>query len=704
MVQVAKDSGAKDVTEENAGLINLQAYAEKVRADKTYSKSIKKSETIKGKRDLSFFDCINAPCVDTCPTNQDIPSYMRHVANGEPEKAVQVIMDTNPFPNVLGQVCDHTCTMKCTRLNYDNTLLIREIKRYAAEKVSEYSTVLKKEKSNGKTVAVIGAGPSGLSCAFYLTLNGFKVDVFEAKPFAGGMVSDAIPKFRLEDDAIKKDVEFIKSAGVNIKYDSKIGQAEFDKLRKDYDFIYVGAGAQKAKHLDLDGEYHPGIMDCLSFLAQVRQGKPIDLGKNVAIIGGGNSAMDAARTAWRTVGKDGSVTVVYRRGRKEMPADADEIEALMDEGIKLMELTSPKALVIENGKVTGMTLVKMELGKKDISGRARPIPVEGSDFTMNFDTIIPAIGQDTVVEFIEGNWIKVDEKTRETEFENVFAGGDAARGASTVVWAVSDGRISAANILAKSKGLEVGAPPVKAGLSKDEFKRAIIKKSVRVYGQNLPEEDAATRCNFDLVHRVLSDEEAKKEAARCLDCDLACSVCVTVCPNRANYTVFLERGKYAVSQVTNSNGLIEFSKCCELEIRQEPQIVNIGNFCNGCGNCTTFCPTNGAPFRDKPTVFLNEQGLLDEEEGFFLKGNVLKGKLTQSAKELLGSGLVEMKFENDRYSFSSDRVKCTLDSKLNVVSVEEARDLPSGKVYLRPVTEMGIIFKALKNEPVLQGK
>lgn len=518
------------------------------------------------------------------------------------------------------------------------------------------------------------------------------------------MVSDAIPKFRLEDDAITKDVEFIKSAGVNIIYDSEIGQTEFDKLRKDYDFIYVGAGAQKAKHLDLDGEYHPGIMDCLSFLADVRQGKPIDLGKNVAIIGGGNSAMDAARTAWRTVGKNGSVTVVYRRGRKEMPADADEIEALMDEGINLMELTAPKALVLEDGKVTGMTLVKMELGKKDISGRARPIPVEGSDFDLKFDTIIPAIGQDTVVEFIEGNWIKVDEKTGETEFENVFAGGDAARGASTVVWAVADGRISAANILAKSKGETVGAEPVKPGLSKAEFKQAIIKKSIRVYGQHLPEEDAATRCNFDLVHRVLSDEEARVEAARCLDCDQACSVCVTVCPNRANYTVFLEKGNYPVSQVTTSNGAIEFEKCCEVQIKQEPQIINIGNFCNGCGNCTTFCPTNGAPFRDKPTVFLNEEGLADEEEGFFLSGNLLKGKLTKDAQEILGNGVVEMKYENDKYVFSSKKVKCTLDSELNLLTVEEAKDLIDGTVYLRPVTEMAIIFKALRNEPLLQGK
>ena len=702
IVQTAKDCGGKDVDDpQTAALHTLTLYADEVREDIHYMKKDKKSETIKNNRTLSYFDCIYAPCVDQCPTSQNIPAYMRHVAAGNVDKAIEVIMDTNPFPNVLGQVCDHTCTLKCTRLNYDNSLLIREIKRYAAEKVGQYTTGLKKQELNGKSVAVVGAGPSGLSCAFYLALNGFKVDVFESKPFAGGMVSDAIPEFRLQDGAIEKDIEFIKQAGVHISYDYHVGKNEFDMFKSTYDYIYVGAGAQKAKRLGLEGEDKEGIIDCLSFLADVRRGKNVDLGKNVAIIGGGNSAMDAARTAWRLVGKEGKVTVVYRRSQKEMPADVDEIQALLEEGIELMELTAPKHIDVVDGKVSAMTFVKMKLGDKDVSGRARPVPVEGSDFSLKFDTIIPAIGQDTVVEFFEGNWIKVNEATGETEIENVFAGGDAARGASTVVWAVADGRVSAAHILAKSKGVTVADKGAQVSIDKKDYLDRIVKKSVRNYGIDIPEEEVKTRCNFELVHPVLSDEEAQMEAARCLDCDQLCSVCVTVCPNRANYTVFVEKGTWPVAEVTvGDTGKTTSRDCCAITIEQEPQIVNIGNFCNGCGNCTTFCPSSGAPFRDKPTVFLNEEGLNDEEEGYFLEGDTLKGKLPEKDAKIFGRSVVTLTKDGNRFIFVSEAISCTLDEELNLVSVEKCSGEKGSRLCLKPVTEMAIIYKAVSAEPI----
>ena len=448
----------KDVA--RAGLENLQTYAAAVVADKVYQKSNFPYDNIKTPRELTAFDCVKAPCVSTCPASQDIPGYMYHTARGDYQKAMDVILETNPFPNMQGMVCDHLCQYKCTRMNYDSPLLIREIKRFVAR---QQDRVLPRKAAtpNGLKVAIIGAGPSGLACAYFLAIDGFAVDIYETKDIPGGMAADGIPTFRLDDDSLKKDIEGIVALGVKIHYGSQINLNRFEALRNTYQYVFVAVGAQKGLNLGIPGEDAPGVYDQISFLSAVRRGQAPELGQHVVVIGGGNAAMDAARTANRLVGPDGRVSIVYRRTREEMPADFEEIQAALDEDIELIELTAPECLLVEDGRVQSNVCFKMELGETDASGRPRPIKIEGTEFEIKVDSVIAAIGQRVELDFFPEEDLRSDPDTLETQLPNVFAGGDAVRGASTLIKAIGDGKRVAETIKRRAAvqfDLPAGAP------------------------------------------------------------------------------------------------------------------------------------------------------------------------------------------------------------------------------------------------------
>ncbi|MCB9250361.1 MAG: FAD-dependent oxidoreductase [Ignavibacteriales bacterium] len=315
---IKKVANKNDVNK--AGLTNLRKYAVAVLEQKQYHKSAFPYENIKTKRELTAYDCIHAPCIEACAVDQDVPEYMYHTANGDFEKAFKVILQDNPLPNITGNVCDHLCQTKCTKMNYDNSLLIRGIKRFNSEMFEGKLDLVIKE-NNGIKVSVLGAGPSGLSCAYFLALEGYEVEVYESKSFAGGMASDSIPHFRITDKQLKDDIDIIESLGVKFHFSHHVNKDLFTKIHENSDYIYIGIGAQKGKNLNIDGEDFENVFDQLTFLSKVRRNETVDLGKKVAIIGGGNSAVDAARTSNRLVGKDGNVAVVYRRTISEMPAD-----------------------------------------------------------------------------------------------------------------------------------------------------------------------------------------------------------------------------------------------------------------------------------------------------------------------------------------------------------------------------------------------
>lgn len=653
-------TAAKNENLDSARAINLENYAKEVLESKKYKREYIVSPDIKTNRNLGYFDCIAAPCKDTCATNQDIPNYMYHTAKGDFASAYKTILQTNPFPAITGMICDHLCQNKCTRVNYDSSLLIREVKRFISEQEEVKREVF--AIKNGIKVAIVGAGPSGLSCAYYLALAGFSVDVFESQSKAGGMVQFAVPGFRLTDEAIDKDFKRVTDLGVNIRYETKIQTKEFEELRKDYNYIYLAPGAQLAADFRLDGNKTEGVLDSLDFLFNAKEHKDTGIGENVVIIGGGNTAMDAARTAYRLVGKDGKVTIVYRRTINEMPADQGEIKAVIEEGMEIIELVSPEKVIAENGKVKAILCSKMKLEGKDASGRPRPVKIEGSEYEITCDTIIPALGQKIDIDFMDNDLLKSDKSGYQTQIDNIFIGGDAKRNAATAIIAISDGRRTAEEIIEKAKlNLDI---PREINDKKVSKRDLIIKKAKRVAAPEIHETNPNDRQNFKLVSKTLDQETIVEEASRCLYCDELCNICTTVCPNFANYSYDIDPVRYELQKIEfDGKGSYKLEDDFVFEVKQTHQILNIANFCNECGNCNTFCPTNSAPYKEKPKVHITIDSFDNAPVGFYLE----KEKQTIYYKnEETSASLTEV---NNIFVFEIEGTIVSLDKDFNVMEV-----------------------------------
>lgn len=664
---IASKAGNK--SEQKVELINLKSYADQVINDKKYKASEFKYENIKTKRELTVFDCVQAPCVETCAITQDVPEYMYYTSRGEFDKAYEVILKANPLPNITGMVCDHLCQSKCTRLNYDNPLLIREIKRFISEKESN-DFQLKPKSQIGIKAAVIGAGPAGLSAAYFLALEGIKVTVYESKTFAGGMASDAIPVFRIDEKLISQDVENIKSLGVEFKFGTEVNRDLFDQIRNGNDFVFISVGAQLGKKLNINGEDSRGVFDQIKFLADILHGEKVDLGKSAAIIGGGLSAVDAARTAKRLVGKDGKVNVVYRRTKNEMPCGFEEVEVMEEEGIEIIELIAPKE-IRNDGKELILVSSKMELGEKDSSGRRRPIKIEGSEFELRFDSIITAIGQDIVLDFFPEEKLIVNEVNFETQIKNVFAGGDAIRGADSLINAISDGQKVSEIILERANKKLNLENTRQSKMHSWEFQKKLAQ---RKYGIDIPSISIEERVSFDTVHPRLTTSEAMNEADRCLYCNDVCNICVGVCPNLANISI----ETYPVEAAVNGK---------TFKVEQPNQIINIGDFCNECGNCTTFCPTSGDPYKTKPRFYLTEESFSQEDNCYYIENGKLFYKNNGSIITLYCEGGKVI------YKGASE---CTFNKSLNLIegNLDESE---TSQVF-----ELYFLLKHLKNHELFR--
>jgi len=671
----------------DVALKNLNSYAKEVVEDERYCNTHFREPSIKTKRKLDYFDCIAAPCVNTCATNQEIPTYLHFAATGNYPKALEVILRTNPFPNTTGMVCDHLCQNKCTRINYDNPLQIRDVKRYVAENAD---IKLSPAQPNGKRVAIIGAGPSGLSCAFYLAINGFKVDVFESKTKAGGMVRYAIPGFRLTDQAIDRDIERITQLGVNIHYSHPVTRSEFSDLKNKYDYVYISAGAQKSAILDIEGIDADGVIDPLTFLMGVKSGNIKQIGKRIVIIGGGNTAMDAARTAHRLVGDNGKVTIVYRRTVNEMPADEGEIKAVIAEGVELVELAAPEKIITQNGKVKALKCRLMKLDGYDSKGRPKPVKVEGSEFEVECDVVIPAIGQALDIDFVPNELLKADTRNYKTLMGNVYIGGDALRGASTAINAIGDGRKAAQEIISQCgfTGISTSVPE-----KKHNYRDLMLLRSTRKYGYVHKELTAEKSKTFELVTETPDETTIKEESARCLHCDEVCSICTTVCPNLANFAYTIEPVRYQLDKVlVGSDGTQEVQPDHFFEVKQTVQILNIANFCNECGNCSTFCPTEGAPYQDKPKFHLTTKSFKESEDGYML--SVLKDRNVLIFKQK--GGIKTLSENRDEYIYETDHVYARFSK--NGFKLVEAKALTPcvRQIQFQHAVEMSVILQGAK--------
>lgn len=658
-------------------MANLEKAAREALENPRYKKSYHPYGLPKVESGLRLFDCIAAPCKEQCPVRQDVPEYAWWIAQGDYDRALEVILSRNPLPGVTGYICTHLCQTRCTRNNYDQPVAIRALKRAAVERgrvtiKTKMSSQPEAGLSQRRKVAIIGSGPSGLAAAYFLALNGFQVTIYEAKDKPGGMLRIA-PAFRLPASIVQEDIERIMEMGVKIELSHSITVPPEELLQQGFDAVYIACGFAKDAPLDIEGIDAAGVFFALDFLERVALGEKLNLGAKVLVIGGGNTAMDAARTARRLTGKP--VTVVYRRTQHEMPASEEEKEAFFAEGNTLMELVSPTRVIVSNGRVAGLECVRNRLGEPGADGRREPIRIEGSEFVIEADSIIMAIGQRPDITFLDGSslslrkdgTIDIDPETGCASTHRIYAGGDVTRGPATVIEACADGQ-RAAEAICVEFGIDFRRLPARiAELSMADIlqiKRARARKEAQHKPETLP---PTWRNNFDLVERTLTEDAARSEAARCLQCSTLCDKCVEVCPNRANYAYAISPMKIALPTFACRNGALVIDGETLFAVQQERQIIHVDDFCNECGNCATFCVHQGKPYREKPRLFLSESDFaLEESNAFYIykdsKGWVIKRR--EGGKEsrlFVADGLDEAIFDNGwltlTFSLPAFRVK-----------------------------------------------
>jgi heterodisulfide reductase subunit A len=488
-----------------------------------------------------------AACVDACPIHTNVLGYLKHISEGRFTDAYMLIRAKNPFPSVCGRVCYAPCEGVCNRGQLDDPLAIRDLKRFAVDHFDLDSLEVPQITKTEKKVAVIGAGPAGLACAHDLAVEGHEVTVFEALPEPGGMLRYAIPEYRLPKEELRKEIRYIEKLGVTIRCGVEIGKdVNLDTIRTDFDAIFIGTGAPKGLLLGVEGEDLSGVMDGIQLLRAVNSNEAVSLGKNVAVIGGGNTAIDCARTSKR-LGSE-IVRLIYRRSRDEMPAANEEIEALLHEGIEIQFLTTPVRFYAEDGDLSRMECIRMELGEPDASGRRRPVPVENSEFSLAVNSVITALGQATRTSFVEGigvplakdGTIEVDSTTGATSVDGVFAGGDVSTGPAYVVAAIAAGQKAAKSISRYLKGEPViaasaGKKPERLSGAELADLTARIPRTERIHMPEVRVEERVT--NFEEVAIGYSPEEASAEASRCLagqiEGCIQCGECERLCEVKA---------------------------------------------------------------------------------------------------------------------------------------------------------------------------
>jgi NADH-quinone oxidoreductase subunit F len=475
---------------------------------------------------------ISAACQHTCPIEQDVPCYIGLIAHGKFEQAVEIVRRENPLPSICGRVCTASCETKCRAGEGEgDAISIRVLKRFLAdyEREKGLDVIPRPEQKRHERVAIIGSGPAGLTCAYYLALEGYGVTIFESLPVVGGMLAVGIPDYRLPKDILNWEIENIKKLGVEFKTNTTVGKdIQIAYLQKEYKAVFIATGSHKGLKMNIEGEDLPQVIDAVDFLRALHLKQEVEVGQRVAVIGGGDAAIDAARVTKR-LGKD--VTILYRRTRNEMPAAKEEIEGAIEEGIEIQFLVTPIRVLSDNGQLTGIECIKMVLGEIDRSGRRRPVPIEGSEFTMEIDTLMPAIGQrpdlivaetDERIKTTKSSTIQVDPETLCAGADGIFAGGDVVSGPNAVTAAMAHGKIAAKMIhkYIQQQPLEQEYKVTRSAIRVEAIELT-DKEIEELQKPAMPVLDLEERTEgFKEVELGFTEEMAINEAKRCLRCDL----------------------------------------------------------------------------------------------------------------------------------------------------------------------------------------
>ena len=672
-------------------LASVRAAADAALRDPRYRKEAFPHGLPKVRSGLGLWDCVVAPCVEACAVEQDVPEYAWHLAQGDAGRALATILARNPLPGVTGYVCTRLCQTRCTRNDYEESVAIRALKRYAEER-GRVDEAAARPAPTGRTVAIVGSGPSGLAAAASLALCGVGATIFEARDVAGGMMR-VVPPFRLPSSIIDCDIERILALGVELRLGAPIVGPPEGLLSQGFDAVYLATGFQRDAPLRVPGVEGPGVMPALELLDRSRRGERVDLGPAVVVIGGGDTAMDAARTARRFSGRP--VTLLYRRTRREMPAAPEELEGAIEEGVRLEELVSPVEIVRRDGRVVGVRVVRNELGEAGPDGRRSPVPVAGGEFVVPADTVVVAIGQLPELAFLDGSRVRrhrgggveVDGTTRCAGLAGVFAGGDVVVEPGSIISACADGRAAAASIC---RHLGVGF--VERAWSRPQVgEREIVAlkktRARRIDPQRPAMLPVAQRAGFSLIESTLTDAQALEEARRCVQCTTFCDKCVEVCPNRANYTFTIAPVRWRLPVIEAGGGRVAVVGHEEFAVRQARQILHVDDFCNECDDCQTFCVHQGRPYADKPRLFLDRDAFEAERDNAFrIEGRVVRRRERGEESRLeIAAG---------RRRFEAGGLSVAFDERWDIVEAG-AHGSPLGRVSLRSAAEMAILYEGI---------